>query len=56
MKERKFKLEDYETPRDITIKNVIYETSGTVTDRGFVYVSALPKFKGKKVIILIQDQ
>ena len=56
MKKREFPLTKYETPRDITIKNVVYETAGTVTDRGFVYVSSLPEFKNKKVIMLIQDQ
>lgn len=56
MKKRAFQLNKYGTPRDITIKNVVCETSGIVTDRGFLYFSALEEFKNKKVIMLIQDQ
>jgi hypothetical protein len=56
MKPRKYPLTKYENSRDVTIKNVTYETAGVVTERGFIYVSNDPEIVGKKVIILVEDE
>jgi len=54
MKPREYPLHKTK-PRNITIKNVIAETAGKITERGFVYVTTDPDLIGKKVTILIEE-
>lgn len=56
MKPRRFPIFTYDSPRDIIIKNVVLETAGEITERGFIYISNDENLRGKKAIVLIVDE